>query len=140
VDAAKKLAIKMPTETVFNLVGLNVVGQVLGAITYSGIRAANYKWGAYDIRRLRTGNLGVDLFNDIFTMGMEFIEFCHDLLTLEKTKGTKYKPGEYAFMDSGERFMRSVLLMTAYRLGLPFEGPMSDLYYPLKRAYEGGKN
>jgi len=79
----------------------------------------------------------VDLFNDMITMGMEGWEFGADLITLEKTKGTKYKKSEYAFYDSGERFMRSVLLMTAYRLGLPFEGPMSDLYYPLKRAYEG---
>jgi len=138
-EIAKRLAVKLPTETVFNLVGLNVVGQVLGAIAYGGIRAANYKWSGYDVRYLRTGNLGVDLFNDMITMGMEGWEFGTDLITLEKTKGTKYRAGEYAFVDSGERFMRSVLLMTAYRLGLPFEGPVSDLYYPLKRAYEGGK-
>jgi hypothetical protein len=136
-EILKRLAIKLPMETVFNLVGLNAVTQVTTAIAYNGIRAANYKWSGYDARYLRTGNLAVDLFNDMVVMGMEGWEFGTDLITLKKFKGTKYKEGEYAFVDSGERFMRSVLLMTAYRLGLPFEGPMSDLYYPLKRAYKG---
>jgi len=135
-EILKRLAYKLPFETVFNIVGMNVVGNVLSAAAYNGMRAAKYKWSGYDVRYLRTGNLGVDLFTDMVTMGAEGWEFATDLITLEKTKGTKYKPGEYAFMDSGERFMRSVLLMTAYRLGLPFEGPMSDLYYPLKRAYQ----
>jgi len=139
VGIVKDLAIKLPTETLFNMTGLNVVGSVLNAAVTGGIRASKFKWGAYDARNLRTGNFGVDLFVDMVSTGIEGVEFMTDLLTLKKSKGTSYKKGEYAFYDSGERFIRDVMVLASYRLGLPLMGPVSDLYYPLKRAYEGGK-
>lgn len=137
---AKDLAVKLPTETLFNMTGLNVVGSVLNAAVTGGMRASKFKWGAYDARNLRTGNFGVDLFVDMVTTGIEGVEFMTDLLTLKKSKDTRYKKGEYAFYDSGERFIRDVLVLASYRLGLPLMGPVSDLYYPLKRAYEGSKS
>jgi len=135
----KDLTVKVPTETLFNMTGLNVVGSVMNAVVTGGIRASKYKWGAYDARNLRTGNFGVDLFLDMSTTGIEGAEFVWDVLTLKKSNSTRYKAGEYAFYDSGERFIRDVIVLTAYRLGLPLEGPMSDIYYPLKRAFEGDK-
>jgi hypothetical protein len=133
---AVRLGTALPIETVTNLVGLNVVGQMTTAAAMTGIRASKYKWNAYDARNLRTGNLGVDLYTDVILTGAEGFEFGIDLVTRKQYQGTKYKEGEYAFMDSGERFLRDISLLTAYRLGLPLEGPMTDFYYPLKRAYE----
>ena len=134
VKIVKDLAIKLPTETIFNLTGLNVVGSVINAAVIGGIRASNYKWGAYDARNLRTGNFGVDIFVDMMTTGIEGVEFITDLLTLRESR-----TGEFAFYDSGERFIRDIMVLTAYRLGLPLMGPMSDIYYPMKRAYNGSK-
>jgi len=110
----------------------------MNAVVTGGMRASKFKWGAYDARNLRIGNFGVDLFVDMVTTGIEGVEFMTDLLTLKKSKGTQYKAGEYAFYDSGERFVRDLIVLTSYRLGLPLMGPVSDIYYPLKRAYNEG--
>ena len=133
VGIVKDLGKKLPTETIFNMTGLNVVGSVINALVVSGLRASKFKWGAYDARHLRTGNFGVDLFVDMITTGIEGVEFMADILTLKEKAD-----GEYEFYDSGERFIRDVIVLTSYRLGLPLMGPVSDIYYPLKRAYVGG--
>ncbi len=138
-DILKEVGKKLPQETLFNTLGLNVFGALLGTAVQEGIRASKWKWGAYDVRKTRSGNFAVDLFMDLATTGKEGFEFATDVVTLKKVDKGPYKKDEYAFVDSGKRFMEDVALLAAYRWGLPLSGPMSDIYYPLMKAYKGDK-
>lgn len=135
-EEAKRLATKLPQETVLNIVGLSPAGQVVSAAAYNMIRAIKVKGTKIQPRDLRSGNLLVDIAGDVIQTGMEGSLFAYYLFQPDEKWKSGPDEGDPKWIRYGTRFAYGVSLLTAYGLGITFEGPVSDIYYQLKNAYE----
>ena len=127
-EEAMRLAEKIPTETVFNLVGLNVVGGLFASMGYAALKARKYGWREGRYSDIRTGNMLADLSLDVMQLGVDFALFTDQLIS-----GEKYK-SRYKWEKTGMRLIDDISLLIAYRFGLPYEGPKSDIIWPVKSA------
>lgn len=137
-DEAKRLAVKLPIEMVFNLAGLNAWGALFNTIGYQSlkIRRLGYQGGRFN--EIRTGNMLSDITLDVIQTGIDFHQLAVEFATQEKFKGGPDK-GEYKWMRRGKQLAGDIGLLVAYRLGMPFEGPMADFIWPAEAAYRGPK-
>jgi len=115
---------KMPKESAFNLIGLNAFGGILTSIGYAAIdRIEHGSWEKADLSEIRSGNMIGDLMLDATEMGIDLSILVHQVMNNDpKWKETA--------KDAGDLFAQLI----AYRYGLPWEGPKSDLIWPVKSA------
>lgn len=136
-EMLKNDSLKIGQDTIFNAVGLNAWGGAITGAAYGAISSMRFGRTEIDKGRLRTGNLVVDLYSDVGVAlgdGILFVGYAGGgLLGLESARNAD---GSLKVYDSGRAFFQDTARWTTYYLGLPFEGPMSDFYYPIKRAYE----
>ena len=138
-ENVKRLGVKLPQETVLNIVGLSPAGQVISAAAYNMIRAIKFKHTKIEPRDLRTGNLLVDIAGDMIQTGMEGALFSYYLFNPDEKWQSGPDKGDPKWIRYGTRFAYGVSLLTAYGFGIAFEGPISDIYYQLKNAYRTPK-
>lgn len=129
---AERLVSKTFTDTVFNMVGLSVPGEIISSLVQTGWSFHKYKWGALEY--IRTGNLVTDFSLDMAQLGAEIADFGQYLL-LDPGGTWESGPnkGEYRWYTTGQDLMLDIGKLIAYRYGLPFEGPMADFVWPVKR-------
>ena len=130
---AIRIAKKVPIETAFNLVGLNAVGGLFVSMGYAALRQRKYGWGAGRYSDIRTGNVMADVTLDVMQTGIDFILFTDQLISGDKYKSGKNR-GRYKWEITGMKLIDDIGLLIAYRLGLPYEGPRSDIIWPAQKA------
>lgn len=128
---AERLAKKIPTETVFNLIGLNALGTIFSSMGYTALKARKYGWQSGRYSDIRTGNMMADLTLDFMQLGIDFTMFTDQIITGEKYKSGKNK-GRYKWEVTGTRLIDDITLLIAYRFGLPYEGIKSDIVWPVQ--------
>lgn len=115
---------KVPQESIFNMVGLNAFGGVLTSIGYAAIeRQKKGAWQKADLSRIRTGNMIGDLMLDASELGIDFTQLTHEYLNDDPN-----------WKDTAEEVTDLLAQLIAYRYGLPWEGPKSDLIWPITGA------
>lgn len=133
---AVRLAKKIPLETVFNMVGLNAMGTLFVSMGYAALKTRKYGWGMGRYSDIRTGNMMADLTLDFMQLGIDFTMFTDQIISGEKYKTGKNR-GRYKWEITGLRLIDDMALLIAYRFGLPYEGPKSDIIWPTQKALKG---
>jgi hypothetical protein len=130
-EEAARLAKKLPQETVLNIIGLNALGQVAGGLAFNALRVYRLDYSKIEPGQLRSGNLLIDMMGDLIqTTADGTLTFKH-LILADRWKSGPDK-GDLKWVRFGTRFANDVALLMALGLGLPLEGPKSDVYFPIK--------
>ncbi len=137
-EEALRIAKKVPLETAFNLIGLNAIGTLFVSMGYAALKTRKYGWQQGRYSDIRTGNMLADLTLDVMQTGIDFTLFTDQLISGEKYKSGKNR-GRYKWEITGLRLIDDVAMLIAYRYGLPYEGPRSDIVWPAQKALQGAK-
>jgi hypothetical protein len=128
---------KVPTETVLNMIGLPVYGQIPAFLADLAIKRLQGKPTALEYGEPRTGSpLGDFIINveQATDKGFEF--FRHVGLAMADHPDGFYKAGskkgEPRWKTSGVEFTNEMLEITSQLTGYGYSGPMSDIYWPAK--------
>jgi len=132
-EEATKLVKKIGIQSVFTFVGLDIIGSLFASMGYKTLQVRKYGWGMGDYGDIRTGNIIADVTLDIMQTGVDFALFTEQLISGEKYKSGKNR-GRYKWEITGLRLIDEIAALFAYRYGLPYEGPKSDIIWPVKKA------
>lgn len=135
---AERLAKKIPLETIFNFLGLDALGTLFTSMGYAALKTRKYGWGMGRYSDIRTGNMLADLTLDFMQLGIDFTMFTDQIISGEKYKSGPNK-GDYKWETTGKRLIDDIALLIAYRFGLPYEGPKSDIIWPIESALKEKK-
>jgi hypothetical protein len=132
-EEATKLAKKIGIQSAFTFVGLDIVGSLFASMGYKALQVRKYGWGMGGYGDIRTGNIIADVTLDVMQTGVDFVLFTEQLISGEKYKSGKNR-GRYKWEITGLRLIDEIAALFAYRYGLPYEGPKSDIVWPVQKA------
>jgi hypothetical protein len=130
---AKYLAKKLPQEFILNMVGLDPLGNVLGNLSYTVWENHKWKYSGFDLGRIRTGNMLMDISLDVIQLGDDLLTFTEDFWNQDRYERGRHK-GELKYIVSGQVLLDDIVSLIAYGTGLPYEGPKADFVWPAKSA------
>lgn len=138
-EEATKLAKKIGIQTVFTFVGLDIVGSLFASMGYKALQVRKYGWGMGRYGDIRTGNIIADVTLDVMQTGVDFVLFTEQIISGEKYGPKSKYRGRYKWEITGLRLIDEIAALFAYRYGLPYEGPKSDIIWPTKKALQEKK-
>ncbi len=134
----ERQAKQLPTETVFNMVGLSVYGQIIATMTDQAIRGFSGKWSRTKFGDVRTGSVITDFIIDLGQITWSMGKFGQDLaLQTRYASPSDKKFGQLVWKDSGVEVVNDLMEVISQLTGLPYAGPRSDIVWPVKAAVKG---
>lgn len=130
----KKDALRLPQDTVINLIGLPAFGNIPANIANETIRSFKRPSSSFrDIANVRTGNFFTDLTLDAAAIGISAGSLGKNLLTQEEiTRGPR--EGRPKWKDDAEDMAAGIAELIAIRYGLPLAAPKQEIFFQTKAA------
>lgn len=124
---------KIPQETIFNMVGLPVYGNIISNLADEAMKGFEGKWSKVKYGDVRTGSVIMDFLVDLGLATWGVGKFSRDLAT-QDVYDSGPKEGKMKWKYSGYDLMNNIGEIVSQLTGLPFSGVRSDVVWPVKEG------
>jgi len=139
----KLVVTKVPQETVFNVMGLPVYGQLVATVVEQALKGFQGRWSSIKYGDVRTGSVLTDFLVDVGLSGWSAGKLGRDIgLALIGDEEAKYKSGpkkgEYKYRYTAMEVSDNIAEIVSQLTGIGYSGLRADIVYPIEQALKQG--